>query len=198
MSKSIMKNVSISTELTDDSVRYILRLSAGLSGIIYAANVPDSAGTDYLKKIYLGALDTEPASFLEIASDNGSAIQLFKGDILDILYNLVSSSDTYSSTSILKIDDFGDEHQYKSQKHPPYFKKEHSLPDVFHFRTIEGMPPASLKIINFGLIDRVAGRNKTLIRLTFKDMPMEFYDKLKGYQSNDSDLGNSYTISASL
>jgi len=192
-----MKNVSISREPIDDSVNYILRLSASLLGVIYAANVPDSAGNDYLKNIYFGESDTEPASLLEIASDNGSAIQLFKDDSLDVLYNLFNSNSIFDFTSILKIDDYGKGYEYKSQKHSPYLKKEHSLPDVFHFRTIEGMSPASLEIINFGLIDRAAGRNKTLIRLTFKDMPKELFDKLKGYQLNDSDLGNNYNISAS-
>ena len=198
MAEAIVKNVSISMEPIDNSVSYIFRHSASLLGIVYAANVPDSAGTDYLKNIYFGALDAEPASFLEIASDNGSAIQLFKDDSLDVLYKLVNSNDIHDSTSILKIDDYGAGHQYKSQKHSSYFKKEHSLPDVFHFRTIEGMPPASLDIIDLGLFYRRDGRKKTLIRLTFKDMPKEFFDNLEEFKANDSDLGNSYNISASL
>ena len=191
-----MKNVSISREPIDDSVNYILRLSLSLLGIVYAATVSDSDGNDYLKNIYLGESDTEPASLLEIASDNGSAIQLFKDDSLDVMYDLVNSNSIFDFTSILKINDYGIGYEYKSQKHSSYLKKEHSLPDVFHFRTIEGMPPASLEIINFGLIDKAAGRNKTLIRLTFKDMPKELFDNLEKYKANDDDLGHSYNISA--
>ncbi len=197
MAEDIMKNVSITTESVKCPVSNILRLSASLLGIVYAANVSDSAGTDYLKNIYFGASDTEPASFLEIASDNGSAIQLFKDDSLDVLYKLTNSNEFFESTSILKIDDYGDGHQYKTQKYFPLLKKEHSLPDVFHFRTIEGMPPASLDIIDVILLDRYSISPKRLIRLTFENMPKEFFDNLEKYKASDSDLGNSYTISAS-
>ena len=46
-----MENVSISMEPTMFSVSYIFRLSASFLGIVYAANVPDSTGNDYLKNI---------------------------------------------------------------------------------------------------------------------------------------------------
>ncbi len=197
MAEAIMKNVSITTKTVKCSISYILRFSSNLLRDVYVATVPDTSRTDYLNNIYFGASDTEPTSFLEIASDDGDAIQLFKDDSLDVLNKLIDSNDFHNSTSILKIDDYGDGHQYKDQKHFPLRKKEYSLPDVFHFRTIEEMPPASLDIIDVMLFDRSSISPTRLIRLTFKDMPKKFFDKLEEYKASDDDLGDSYTISAS-
>ncbi len=199
MAEEIMKNVSISKESVKCPVNDILRYSISLLRIVYNANIPDATGNEYVNNIYLGASDTEPASSLEIAQDNGFATRLFKDDLLDVLDKLVNSSDIPDCTSILKIDDDGDKHQYKNQKYFPLRKKEYSLPDLFHFRTIEGMPPASLDIIDVILFDWNSIRPKRLISLTFKDMPKQLFDKLEAYRSNNVDSSSDwYTISAGL